>query len=83
MRCCVCQKEIISENLRKYFCERCWREWNDAILSKQPWITHCINDEHQARRQALKDKELIYLSNEFDVGDFGGEYRLVSTGDYY
>jgi len=24
-------------------------------------------------------KELIYLGNEFDVGDFDGEYRLVST----
>jgi hypothetical protein len=28
-------------------------------------------------------KELIYLGNEFDVGDFDGEYKLVSTKEYY
>jgi len=27
-------------------------------------------------------KELIYLGDE-DVGDFDGEYRLVSTREYY
>jgi hypothetical protein len=28
-------------------------------------------------------KELIYLGDEFDVGDFDGEYRLVSMKEYY
>jgi len=28
-------------------------------------------------------KELIYLGNEFDVGDFDGEFGLVSTKEYY
>jgi len=28
-------------------------------------------------------KELIYLGNEFDVGDFDGEYRLVSIKEYF
>jgi len=28
-------------------------------------------------------KELIYLGNEFDVGDFDGEYRLVPAKEYF
>lgn len=28
-------------------------------------------------------KELIYPGNEFDVGDFDGEYRLVPAREYY
>ena len=83
MRCCVCQKEIITENPKKYFCKTCWKEWNEAILNKELWIKACVNDEHQQRRQALKDSQCIYLGDKFDVGDCGGEYKLVPTKDYY
>ena len=42
-----------------------------------------MNDERRQRRRALKDRGLIYLGDEFDVGDFDGEYRLVPTKKYY
>lgn len=83
MRCAICQQEIVTENPKRYFCQKCWVQWNEAILNKASWITYCINDEHQQRRQALNNRELIYLGSEFDVGDFNGEYRLVPTKEYY
>lgn len=82
MYCAICQKELITTNPKRYFCQKCWAQWNDAILNKESWITYCINDEHQQRRQAHKDKELIYLGNE-DVGDFDGKYGLVSAKEYF
>lgn len=52
-------------------------------MAKTDWVKVCVNYEHQQRRQALKDKELIYLGNKFDVGEFDGEYRLVPTEQYF
>ena len=52
-------------------------------MAKTDWVKVCVNYEHQQRRQALKDKELIYLGNEFDVSGFDDEYRLVPTKEYY
>lgn len=52
-------------------------------MAKTDWVKVCVNYEHQQRRQALKDKELIYLGNEFDVGFFNSKYRLVSKKEYY
>jgi uncharacterized Zn ribbon protein len=81
MHCCICQQEIVTENPTKYFCQRCWREWNNAILSKQPWVSFCINDEHRLRRQELEDKVLVYgLGEELDISDDG---NLVLTKEYF
>jgi len=57
--------------------------WHDAIVGKAPWVTYCVNHEHQQRRQAMKDTELIYLGNELDIGGSEGEYRLAPTGEHY
>lgn len=46
-------------------------------MGKAPWVTYCINEEHRQRRQALKDEALIYLGDEFEIGEFDGEYRLI------
>ena len=81
--CAICRKELFTENPRKFFCRDCCKEWESDILAKADWIKFCVNDEHQQRRQALKDREVIYLGNEFDVDDFVGEYRLVPTKEYY
>jgi len=81
--CSICGEEIFTSNPRKYFCRRCWGEWHDAILAKEPWVTYCVNHEHQQRRQAMNDEELIYLGNEFEVGEFGDEYRLAPTEEHF
>ena len=58
---------MITENPKRYFCKRCWNKWNDAILNKEPWVKVCLNDEKKQRRKALKDRELIYIGDEFDI----------------
>ena len=80
MRCCVCQKEIITENPKKYFCKKCWNDWQEEILNKRTWITYCINDEHRLRRQELKDMMLVYgLGDRFDISDG----KLIPLKAYY
>ena len=81
--CAICGIEIFSENPKRFFCRDCYKEWESDIMAKTDWVKVCINDEHQRRRQALKDRELTYLGNGFDVGDFDGEYSLVPTKEYY
>ena len=82
LNCAICGTGIFTENPKKFFCRDCYKQWELGILAKTNWIRFCINDEHQQRRQSLKDRELIYLGNEFDVGDFNGEYGLVPTKEY-
>jgi hypothetical protein len=77
MNCCVCGKEIFTQNPKKFFCRNCYKQWESDILAKADWIKICVRDEKRQRRRAQKDKGLIYLVNEFDVGDFNGKYRLV------
>ena len=81
--CAVCETEILTSNPKKYFCKRCWEQWNDAILNREPWVTYCINYEHRQRRQELKEQELIYLGDEFEIGEFDGEYRLAPTEEHF
>jgi len=83
MLCCICQREITTTDPRRYYCWNCWSEWNAAILSKEPWVTYCINYEHRQRRQELKDQGLIYLGDEFEIGEFDGEYGLVPNEEHF
>ena len=81
--CAICGEEVFTENPRRFFCPDCYKEWESDIMAKTDWIKACVNHEHKQRRQALKDKALIYLGNGFDVGDFDGEHRLVPAKGYY
>ncbi len=83
MLCCICLREMITTNPRRYFCRKYWGEWHDAILAKAPWVNYCVNHERRQRRQALKNQDLIYPGNEFEIGGFDGEYRLVPTAQHY
>ena len=83
MNCAIFGKELFTQNPKKYFCRDCYKQWESDILAKTEWIKICVNYEHQQRRRALKGRGLIYLGGEFDVGDFNGKYRLVSTREYY
>lgn len=80
--CAICGIQMFTENPRKFFCRGCYKGWESDIMAKTDWVKVCVNYEHRQRRQALKDKELIYLGNEFDMGVFNGEYRLVPTKEY-
>lgn len=53
------------------------------MMVREPWVTYYVNYEHGQRRQALKDAGLIYLGNEFEIGDFDGEYRLAPTAEHF
>jgi hypothetical protein len=75
--CAICVKELFTQDPKKFFCRDCYKQWESEILAKTNWTKVCINDEHQQRRRALRDRGLIYLGDEFDVGDFNGEFRLV------
>ena len=81
--CAICEQELFTSNPMTYFCKRCWGQWNDAILSKTPWVTYCINHEHRQRRHAVRDAGLIYLGDEFEIGEFDGEYRLTPTEEHF
>jgi len=83
LNCAICGREIYTENPRRFYCRDCYKEWESDIMAKTDWVKVCGNCEHQQRRQVLKDRELIYLGNEFDAGDFNGEYRLVPAKGYY
>lgn len=83
LSCAICGKGIFTEDPKKFFCRDCYKQWESDILAKADWIRFCVNCEHQQRRQAFKDKQLIYLGNEFDVSFFNGEYSLAPTREYY
>lgn len=83
MNCCICGVGLHTENAQHYFCKKCWHEWKDSILSKEPWITCCINDERRQRRRALEDKVLIYLGSEYEVAEVNGGYKIVPTKDHF
>ena len=74
---------MTTTNPRRYSCRRCWGKWHDAIIDKEPWVTYCINHERQQRRQAIREQELIYLGDEFEIGEFDGEYGLVPTEEHF
>ena len=81
--CAICGEEVFTSNPRRYFCRRCWGQWNDAIMNKEPWVTCCVNHEHRERRRALKDEQMIYLGNEFEIGEFEGECSSVPTQEHF
>lgn len=81
--CAICGRGIFTENPGRFYCRHCYRQWESDIMAKTDWVKVCVNYEHQQRRQALKDKGLIYLGSEFDVGDSDGEYRLAHTKEGY
>lgn len=83
LHCCICGKKIVTEVPKRYFCYKCYEEWKEQILGKEDWVRICINDEHRQRRQALKDMNMVYLGNEFDISEVNGEYRLVPTTEYF
>jgi len=83
MLCCICQREITTTDPRRYYCRDCWGKWHDAILNKEPWVTYCVNHERRQRRKAISDAGLIYLGDEFEIGEFDGEYGLVPTEKYF
>ena len=83
MLCCaICGKKLFAQDVKRYFCRDCYKQWESEIVAKTDWIKFCINEEHQQRRRALKEGNLVYLGNEFDVGDFDGECKLVPTREY-
>jgi len=51
-------------------------------MNKEPWVTCCVNHERRERREAVRDADLIYLGNEFEIAESDGEYRLVPTRDH-
>lgn len=53
------------------------------MMVREPWVAYCMNYEHQQRRQVLRDAELVYLGNEFEIGESDGEYRLAPTGEHF
>ena len=53
------------------------------MMVREPWVTYCINHEHRQRREALKDEALIYLGDEFEIGESDGEYRLAPTEEHF
>ena len=62
-----------------------------SLLFTETCILRCKSNTRSSIRQRFEDvtsclpaiiKELIYIGDE-DVGDFDGEYRLVSTKEYY
>ena len=80
MHCCICQKEMFTENPKRWFCSECWHKWNEAILDKESWIACCIQDEHRLRRQELEDRILVYgLGDRFDISNG----KLIPLKDYY
>ena len=76
-QCCICYKELYTENPRTFFCSTCYKEWQEAILSKEPWIQYCIADEQRQRRRTKRDMEkLIFLGEDYDIST---ESKLVRT----
>lgn len=52
-------------------------------MAKTDWVKFCVNYEHQQRRQALKDSDLLYLGDKFDVPSLDGEYKLMHKKEGY
>jgi len=42
-----------------------------------------VNYENRQERQAIRDADLIHLGDEFDIGEFDGEYGLVPIKEPY
>ncbi len=53
------------------------------MMVREAWVTYCVNHERRQRRHALSHAELVYPGNEFEIGEFDGEYRLAPTKEHF
>lgn len=86
--CAICQKPYRPRRPNEWFCNECYTTYKEKILSKEPWITICINTEKRRREQDFcyergvkKAVVLVYgLGSDYDIYQKNtGNYVIVAT----
>ena len=72
MQCAICNCDLYSTNVKRYFCRKCFNEHKDDILAHAPWVTFLINDTARQRYREKRDLgKLVYLGSEYDLSEDG------------
>lgn len=81
-QCALCGNEV--HNVRKFWCLKCYKQWKDAILNKEPWTRDLQNLEQRRRYHEKKEQEafgnLVYLGSEWDISEDG---KLVPLAEHF
>lgn len=79
MECCICSKELHTENPRTYFCSSCYKLWKDVIKARTEWVTYLINLEANRRYHDKMMARLgittVYLGDD-DLYQNAGRYKV-------
>ena len=83
-QCSICERRLITANPNTWYCSKCFREFEEAILSKAEWTMFLQHEERKRRYREQDMKKLgityVYIGDRFDVGDDG---KLVPTKNYF
>lgn len=85
--CALCGSDIGHKSPKSFWCNRCYSDWRQSILDKEPWTVYLVNLEANRRygEKTMSDLgiQLVYLSNKFEVTMVNGKAELVPTKEYY
>ena len=56
-QCCICDALLSTEDPTKYFCWRCYSQWQKDILANSKWVRFLVNNEQQRRRYGTYTKK--------------------------
>jgi hypothetical protein len=68
-RCAICETKLVGKFKNNWFCYKCYKEYEEAIVAKKPWVVF-LRDSEQARRR-LKELSVVFLGNELDIDTNG------------
>ena len=74
-RCSICETRIY----RGWFCWKCYKKWQDDILSNKRWTRFLLNEERVRRYRAEKEPKIVLLGDKWDIDTLG---RLVRRDGY-
>jgi ribosomal protein L37AE/L43A len=74
-KCCSICGRRLNTIANIWFCSRCYNDWKEAILGKEPWVIY-LRKLEQARRYKIKTMKdlgikLVYLGVEWDIDENG------------
>ena len=77
----------LGENPLVYWCSRCYADWKEAILNKEPWTVFLVNLESRRRYREWDMRDLgimyIYIGDRYDIAVVNGKNKLIKTEEFY
>ena len=84
--CSLCGATL-GENPLIYWCSRCYRDWKEAIRSKESWTVFLANLERRRRYREKDEIKMgivyIHIGDRFDIAMIDGKAEIVPTKEFY